>query len=362
VVPPCKTNLTSYLRSLDVPGLAAGIVKDGELVCASGAGMADIEKEIEVTPQTLFLVASVSKTVTATALLQLHEQGKFQLDDDVNRYLPFKVKIPAAPNVPVTVRQLLTHTSSIKDNGAYINCPDTCDYGSDLIRFVTQGADSPIALKDFTRGYLEENGIYYDKKKNFEAGAPGTINEYSNMGTVLAGYLIEVISESRFDEYCRTHIFDPLNMHRTSWRLAKLDPSHIAIPYDKRKSRFIPYGHFGEPDYPDGMLRTSVVELANFLSAYMRQGAFQGRRILEPWTIAKMLTAQTRLNDSQGLAWYQQWIQDRAVWGHDGSDNGACAGMWFDPIKGVGVVVMANGVCRHRKKLYAELFRESDEY
>jgi CubicO group peptidase (beta-lactamase class C family) len=166
-LPPCKANLTKYLQRLDVPGVAAGIVKDGRLVCASGAGMANIEKNIPVAPETLFLVASVSKTVTATALMQLYEQGKFKLDDDINRFLPFRVRIPRYPTAPITFRQLLTHTSSIIDNEKYINCPGTCEYGSDLISFVTKEADSPISLKDFTTGYFVRNGAYYHKRANF---------------------------------------------------------------------------------------------------------------------------------------------------------------------------------------------------
>ena len=123
VVPACKTDLTSRLRTLDVPGLAAAIVKNGRMICTAVAGMANIEQKQPVTPDTLFLIASVSKTMTATALMQLYDQGKFQLGDDINRYLPFPIRIPVSPTSPITFRQLLTHSASIKDNAAYINCP-----------------------------------------------------------------------------------------------------------------------------------------------------------------------------------------------------------------------------------------------
>src|SRR5262249_59473276 len=145
----CKTDLASQLQRLDVPGLAAGIVKNGRLVCTGAAGMANIEQKKPVTADTLFLIASVSKVVTATALMQLQEEGKFKLDDDVNRYLPFRVSIPESPASPITFRQLLTHTSSIRDNSTYINCPLSCDYGSELGDYVTRGADSPISYADF---------------------------------------------------------------------------------------------------------------------------------------------------------------------------------------------------------------------
>ena len=167
-VPVCKMDLASQLQALKVPGLSAAIIKDGRVACAAAAGMANIEARRPVTPETLFLVASVSKTITATALMQLHEQGKFRLDDDVGRYLPFAVSIPAASKSAITFRQLLTHTSSIKDNYAHIDV-------------ATKGADSPVPLADFARGYLTPGGAYYDKSANFAKRAPGTRAAYSNM-------------------------------------------------------------------------------------------------------------------------------------------------------------------------------------
>jgi CubicO group peptidase (beta-lactamase class C family) len=330
--------------------------------------MANIEQNKAVTPDTLFLVASVSKTITATALMQLYDQGKFQLDDDINKFLPFRISIPVSPTSPVTFRQLLTHTASIADNGAYINCPGSCGYGSSLISFVTRGADSPISLADFTKGYLTSGGAYYDRSANFKSGAPGTVNDYSNMGITLAGYLVEVISGIPFDQYCKDHIFTPLGMDKTSWRLAGMDPPSLAMPYDKSSSGFVPYGHYGEPDYPDGMLRTSVNELARFLVTYMQGSRYDGRQILKPTTVQEMLKGQTPLDRSQGLVWASQSIGRltalRTVWGHDGADNGARARMWFDPAKKAGVILMANGAWKHdrARALLTDLFQEADGY
>jgi CubicO group peptidase (beta-lactamase class C family) len=361
-VPACETNLAKRLDKLNVPGIAAAIVKDGRLVCAGAAGMANIETNLPVTPETLFLVASISKTVTATALMQLHEQGKFKLDNDVNDFLPFRVEIPASPKSRISFRQLLTHVSSIDDNGAYINCPGRCGYGSSPISFVTRGADSPISLRDLTEGYFKKDGAYYDAEANFLAKAPGTQYKYSNMGITLVGYLVEVLSGTPFDKYCQTHILEPLGMRKSSWRLAGIDQSILAVPYDKDTSGFIPYGHYGEPDYPDGMLRTSVVELAKFLAAYMRGGTYEGHRILKSETVAKMLKSQTSVSKHQGLAWYRDSIDGRKVWGHEGSDNGACAAMWLDPRENTGVIIMANGVCEKEDALVTKLFEEADDY
>jgi CubicO group peptidase (beta-lactamase class C family) len=359
----CRTDLTRQLRALDVPGLAAAVIKNGRIVCTAAAGLANIEESRPVTPDTLFLIASVSKTVTATALMQLYDERKLQLDDDINKYLPFKVRIPAAPSAPITFRQLLNHTSSIKDNTTYVNCPGTCPYGSTISPFVTRGADSPISLADLTKGYLTAGGAYYDQAKNFLPKAPGTVSDYSNMGIVLAGYLVEVISGMPFDEYCKINIFAPLSMPKTSWRLAGIDRSMLAEPYDKAASGYVPYGQFGEPDYPDGMLRTSVVELARFIIAYIQGGRYRGQRILKARTVKEMLRTQTSLDSSQGLVWNRQAINGRTVWGHDGDDNGAGTKMWLDPDRGTGVIIMTNGIWKDDDNaLLAVLFREADGY
>src|ERR1043166_827267 len=253
-VASCKTDLASRLESMDVPGIAAAIVKDGRIVCTAVAGLASIEEKKPVTPDTLFLIASVSKTVTGTALLQLYDQGRFSLDDDINGFLPFRIRIPAAPDAPITFRQILTHTASIKDNLDFINCPGSCAYGSELSPVVTKGADSPISLKDFTKGYLTPDGDFYDEDYNFEQEAPGKIAEYSNIGIVVAGYLVETITGIPFDQYCKEHVFAPLGMTRSSGRPAGIDRTNPAMPYDQTSSgKFVPHGHYGEPDYPDGM-------------------------------------------------------------------------------------------------------------
>jgi CubicO group peptidase (beta-lactamase class C family) len=349
-VPICKTDLTPQLRAMVVPGLSAAIVKGDRIVCTAAAGLANIDEDRPVTPDTLFLVASVSKTVTATAIMQLYEQGKFGLDDDVNDYLPYRISIPASPDLPITFRQLLTHTSSIADNWSTIDS------------LLTKGEDSPLALADFTRGYLTPDGPYYNKDANFESGEPGTVSSYSNMGAVLLGYLVEVISGVPFDQYCRDHILAPLGMTATTWRLAGIDRSRLAMPYRTRRSRFSAIGQYGEPDYPDGMLRTSVVELARFMIAYLQGGSLNGATILKPNTIAQMLTPQTGLDPSQGLIWFRDDYGDREVWGHDGSDIGAGAEIWFDPKTKTGVILMTNGAWNKQGDLISTLFREADTY
>ena len=348
--PACDTDLTPELDGQGVPGLSAVIIKDGSIVCTAVAGQANVEEEIPVTPETLFLVASISKTITATALMQLHEQGKFELDDDINDYLPYDVAIPVAPEEPITFRQLLTHTASMKDNTSYFGV------------FTTAEGDSPISLADLTEEYLTPDGEYYDRRDNFVRSAPGTLMSYSNMGIALAGYLVEEISGRPFDTYSRDRIFSRLGMTHTSWRLADIDLSKLAVPYENSWFSFAPLDHYGQANYPDGMLRTSPVELAHFLIAYMQGGSYEGRRVLKRETVDKVLKSQTKLNRSQGLVWFSVLLDGETVWGHDGSDDGASAGMWFDRETDVGVIVVANGNWSDESRIFEALFEEAEDY
>ncbi len=349
-VTSCETDLAGQLETLNVPGLAVAIVKDGELACISVAGLANDKNKIPVTPSTLFLVASISKTITATALMQLHEKGEFELDDDINDYLPFDVKIPAYPKSPITFRQLLTHSASIKDNRQFFD------------DFATDGKDSPISLAELTEEYLTPDGEYYSRNGNFLASSPGSKLHYSNMGIALAGYLVEVISGQPFDKYCRANIFTPLSMHKSSWRLAEVDLPNLATPYASTYFGPEPIPHYGQANYPDGMLRTSPIELARFLTAYMRGGIFNYNRVLKTSTIETMLSYQTAFNQSQGLVWFSRWLDGRNLWGHDGSDDGASADMWFDPEDETGVIMMANGTWEDEDQLLEQLFQEADTY
>jgi len=348
-LPACKTDLATELDKLELPGLAAAIVKNGQIVCASASGFANIAEDRRVTPDTLFLVASISKTVTATALMQLYEQGKFKLDDDINDYLAFDVRIPEAPDAPITFRQLLTHTSSIQDSSFFND-------------FLTKGMDSPITLAELLQGYLTPDGAYYDEEDNFQSDAPSETYEYANMNFVLIGYLVEVLSGVPFDKYCRDNIFAPLGMEKTTWRLAEVDKSVLAMPYRKSFFRFVRYGQYGQANYPDGMLRTSVVELSRFLIAYMQGGSFEETQILAPETVRAMLSNQTNLDETQGLAWYTSRFARRDVWGHNGSDIGAGAEMWFDPASNEGVILVSNRSWDGEERLVSDLFREADGY
>ncbi|MEM9491775.1 MAG: serine hydrolase domain-containing protein [Myxococcota bacterium] len=322
--PACHTDLTPHLDLMGVPGLSAGIVKNGRLACTAVAGHADVEQNRRVEPDTVFAWASVSKTVTAVAAMILHDQGHLDLDGDIDAVLPFSTRNPHCPGQPITVRQLLTHSSSIVD--------------SDLYDDYYVSGDSPIGLGEFVRGYVTPGGAYYSAEANFAAACPGTVNEYSNVAVGLLGHVVESIANMGFDAFCRERIFAPLGMHKSSFHLANLDIANIAMPYMGR----IPVGHLGFPTFPDGLLRSSVPQLARVLAMMAERGVYEGQRILDPATVVEMARVQIpALDDTQGLLWF--YDRGGAVLGHDGSDPGISSFMYFDPHTGDGVLMVANG-------------------
>lgn len=329
--PICDLDLTPELARLHVPGLSAGIIVDGELVCTAVAGWADVESERPVDPDTLFEWASVSKTITVTAAMILYEEGRFGLDDDVGDYLPFPVRNPECPNTPITFRQLMTHSSSIIDNEPVYEGTYTV-------------GDSPLSLGDFVRGYVEPGGEFYDAQENFDYECAGSYNEYSNIAVGLLGHAVEQISDQSFDDFCRERIFDPLGMGEASFHLANLDIENVATPYEPTADGgFVRADHVGYATYPDGLLRTSVPDLARFLAMMAGAGVFEGERILEESTIEEMKRVQfPELDETQGLIWYYDF--DEALVGHDGSDCGASSLMFFDPTTGNGALLVANGL------------------
>ena len=347
------------MKADHVPGLSACIVIKDKLVWEKGYGWADIEQKIPMTADTIQNIGSISKTITATAVMQLWEKGKFELDKDVNRYLPFKVRNPRFPDDPITFRHLLTHKSSIKDGPAYGK-----SYAC---------GDPTISLKDWIQGYLPPEGKYFDRQDNFHTWKPGTIkipdgpSAYTNVGFGLLGYLVEVISGMDFAEYCKNHIFEPLGMTHTGWKLTDIDARHHAVPYtyisedfkmpeeltfesflprygkDKQtitKGDLFPHCLYSFSNYPDGLVRTSVTDLSRFLRAYINEGTFDDKQILKKETVQSMLSQD---HYGRGLCWFPiMQKNDQIVWGHTGGDPGIWTQMQFLQKDGMGMIIFFN--------------------
>ncbi len=339
-----------------IPGLVVGIIRDDRLEVTKAYGWADIEKKIPASAQRLQNIASISKTFTMTALMQLWEKGKFDLDDDVGRFLPFKVRHPAYPDAPITFRQLLTHKSSIADGPAYGKA-----YAC---------GDPQVSLERWMKGYLVPGGEFYDQDKNFHKWGPGEKWDYCNIAYGLLAYLVESIATKPFAAYCNRNIFQPLGMSETSWYLRDIDVSKHAVPYTYvengiargptwggsplgiigkpdsagRQDGFQPNCLYSHPNFPDGFLRTSLEQLSVYVRAYLKGGRHGSFRLLRNETVQKVLEPQFQEGKRlQGLTWYAQKDRgDEIAWGHGGSDPGINTDVRLLPSRGIGAIAFAN--------------------
>ena len=320
----------------NLPGMSTLIVKGGEIVWVESYGMADIENDVPVSDNTAFLMASVSKLFMATAFMQLEEDGLIDLDEDINTYLPFDVFNPNYPNISITSKMLMTHTSSIADDWSSMDTHYTI-------------GDPTITLEDYMEMYFSTSGVDYDAQNNFNNDLPGTDFDYSNMAADLAGYLVEVVSEELFNEYSNTHVFDALCMDNTSWYLSDFDTLNVARPYDWQGGQFNPYAHYGFPGYTSGLLRSNVLDLANFMIAYLQNGLFNNNQLLSEASVDEMLTFQVPdIDDRQGLNWYTEEIYLSGggvvdLWGHNGGEGGSTTELYINPDNQIGIVVLSNG-------------------
>ncbi|UCD14666.1 MAG: beta-lactamase family protein [Thermoplasmatales archaeon] len=288
--------LTLLMKLAHKPSFSACIIIDDRVVWSQGYGLYDIENNKQATPDTLYLLASISKTVTATALMQLYDQGLFDLDDDVNDYLPFSLRNSNFPDIPITFRMLLSHRSSLASDNSDRLC----------LSYIPGDPDIPSYPHPWLEEYLTPDGSAYHSSVWSES-PPESQYYYANIGFSIIGYLVELISGQNFNEYCEKHIFTPLGMYNTSFRLKDLDINKIAIPYFYRKGNYIPNPHYGMLVlYPAASLRTSVEQLSHFLIAHMNGGMYNDVRILNESTVELMHTEHYPLNDrgyGYGLGW-----------------------------------------------------------
>ena len=319
----------------NIPGLGIAIIANGEVALSKGYGWANIEDQTPVTGDTPFMLASISKVFTGTALMQTAEDGLISLDDPINDLLPYTVDNPKVEGEEILVRHLVTHSSSIRDR--YSVWGELGDPGALYVY-----GDSEIPLGEFMMDYLSTDGELY-QESNFLNSMPGEQYTYSNLATALAGQLVEEVSGTPLDDHSDLYIFGALGMTNTGWHLADHDPDLVAMPYSYAGSQYEAYGHFGYPDYPDGQLRSSAADLARFMLTYIQGGELDGQRILETDTISNMWEALLPdLEPTQGIFWYWDSYWGRDLIGHNGSDYGTATDMYYEPDTGVAIIVLCN--------------------
>ena len=264
---------------------SAIIIKD-KVVWTNGYGYEDLESKTLVETNTLFHQGSVTKTITVAAFLHLWENSNFNLDEDINNYLPFELRNPNHKTSPITFRMLLTHTSSISDvNISQMN---------NKMGSLNTNIDAPKKLESILKSFLVEGGSYY-YKENYFTGQPGSEYAYSNVAFSLLGLLIEQIFGQSFIDYTREYIFNPLLMNNTAFLLSETDINNFAFQYiiDREDAKnLLKVEPFTWAGYMDGSLRTSAKEYSNFLIMLLNNGVFNDVQVLSKETINVMLELQ----------------------------------------------------------------------
>jgi len=307
-----------------LPGLSVALVHDQDLIYAGGFGFADLDDEVPATKTTLYRIASITKLFTATAILQLRDQGKLQLDDPIERHLPwFRIKnrFPNAP--PVTIRHLLTHTSGLPREAAF---PYWTDY-----KFPSRA--------EVIRGLEQQETVFPSETKL----------KYSNLAYALAGEIVSEVSGTPYSEYVTSNILNPLGMASTTVYFQDVHRKLLATGY----SRKLDDGSRKEMPFLNAKglassanMTSSVEDLARFASLQFREGhVVFGSQILKGTTLREMHRIQWLSPDWEsgwGLG-FAVWKQDqRTVVGHSGWVNGYRSQISLLPDEKIAVIVLTN--------------------
>ena len=312
--------MAANLRGSHVAGATVAVVKDGELLLAKGYGYADVARRAPVDAErTLFRIGSTSKLFTWTAVMQLVEQGKLDLDADVNRYIDFE--IPATYPQPITLRHVMTHTPGFEEDGRDL-------IGEDTARMVPLGRWLATHVPARVR-------------------PPGTHSSYSNYATALAGYVVERVAGVPFDDYVDKNILAPLGMTHTTSR----QPLPPAMRGDMSHGYLWAGGSYRPEKFeivgpaPAGSMSSSATDMARFMIAHLNRGEFEGRRILADSTADRM-HARAFTHDPRipgfALGFYEKSSHGLRVVGHGGDTKWFHTDMALIPGERVGVFVSYN--------------------
>jgi len=316
--------LPRALQRGDVAGAVVVVVKDGQVLLQKGYGYADVARRVPVDPRTtLFRPGSDSKLITWTAVMQQVEQGRIDLDRDVNAYLDFR--IPPFRGRPVTMRNLMTHTAGFEYS---------------LRDLVTADARAAPGLRDYLIGNLPRRRY-----------PPGEVPAYSNYGAALAGYIVQRTSGEPFEAYVERHIFRPLGMSASTFRqpLPRALAPRVSGSYHLAS---LPPEPFETLVAPAGGASVPAPDMARFMIAHLQDGAFGDTRILQPATARLMhdtrLTTISPALNRMALGFWEMNRNGHRIIGHDGDTIWFHSALQLYPDDHVGIFLSQNSLGQDR--------------
>ncbi len=338
-----QKEIAQIMEKTKAVGLSVAVVKDGKIIYNQSFGKKNIESGVNVTNDDLFRIASISKSFTTTAFMTLLDQKKVSLDEDVSNLVGFRVRNPKFPDVKITLKMILSHTSSLNDS----------------------------------EGYFSLDVMNADKNKNFAKCyndyAPGTAYEYCNLGFNTIGAIVEKLSGERFDNYVRRVVLRPLGLN-AGFNVDSLDSKKFVTLYNyepadttkgspnifrEQSSAYVSRAKDISSGYKMGVstplfsstggMKISANGLARYMMMHMNYGKdpITGKRIISKKSSKLMQTPviETSPGETYGMSLRQsdKLIPGELMTGHTGSAYGLYSAMFFQPKKGFGIVMMTNG-------------------
>lgn len=357
---PIDTLIEQKMKESGIVGIGAAIIVDKKLVWSKGYGYSDRENKKPFTTDTIMNIGSIAKNFTGVCLMRAVEDRKISLDEDINKYLPFRVINPNFPDEKITLRNLATHSSGLADRYPFYD--ETYVYGK---------GDATEDLGSFLKNYFDPAGKYYSKE-NFLNHKPGTYYQYSNIPAALAGYIVEIATGEKLNQCGKRNIFKPLKMKNTGWSLSEIDLANHTKLYNKEGDDLKTIPLYSFPTYPEGGIRTSVADLAKYFIALLNDGKYETVRILKKDSVQEMQRFQftaskkpenvdlTKLNS--GIFWATK--QNATRIGHAGTDPGMKAEMLADLKKEVAVILFTNTGLSERDliKYHFGIYRDLHKY
>ncbi|CAF1343209.1 unnamed protein product [Didymodactylos carnosus] len=355
-----------------IAGASVIVFDRSNILYQKSFGFESIENKKLISDQSIFLLASISKTFIAIAAMQLVEQNKLNLDSDVNIYLSTvnlsKLHHPLYPNDIITMKHLLTHTASI-----------TIDTRTQFSLISPYDNYTKTTIRQLYSNYLIPGGSLYSKN-NWLNSTVGTEYHYSNMGTTVAALIIEIITSISYDNYIRKNILEPLDIQDASYALSGFSDEqkiHLVQPYaynvtkneaiglttlfnidfdgfedivDDNGTKWLHISLFGYLDWPSGLLRMSALSLVKYLQMFMNNGTSLNKvKILNSQSVALIRQVHFSISPpfmSSGLLWsyenYTSQSQNHIVFGHHGAVVGTRTAMFYDPLTNIGVILLSN--------------------
>jgi len=352
-----ERQINKVIQSYPIAGIAVSVLNADSIFYMHGFGFSNLEAIKPYTTSTIQNIGSISKTTIGISLMKAEELGLLNIEDPINKHLPFPIQNPNFKNDGITILQLATHTSSIKDRSSVYN-----------LKCYRNINEPIISLKDFGFHYFNPKGKWYNNK-NFSEEKPGTAYEYSNIGAALAAYIIEFKSGMSYSEFTKKYIFEPLKMKNTGWYLSGIDSViHAKLYNSALKERKL----YQLITYPDGGLRTNVEDLSIYFQVILNNGKYHDIQIIEKELIEKMTKPRFDKKNlpknfesiNQGLFWeIERSGFTNEMEGHRGGDPGVITMMFYFQEFNKGIIYLAN-TSADKKNIdgYNEIWRILVEY